>query len=70
MNCICGSMELNCLKNFWLCYAFLDDKVLSIYLSQSLCGLGAVLMALDSNSFMNRLATNGPLGEPRAAPWM
>ena len=64
VNSICGSMEL-----IWLCFACWMTKVSSIYLSQSLGGIGAVLMALDSNLSMNMLATKGLVGEPIATPW-
>ena len=47
-------------------FCLLDEMVSSTCLSQSqsLGGLGAELMALDSISSMNRLATKGIIGEP------
>ena len=47
----------------------LGDKVSCTYLIQSLGVFGAELMALDSNSSMNRLAIRGLMGEPMAASW-
>ena len=43
-------------------------QISSMYLSQILGGLRAVLMALTSKSFMNRLVTKGLVGDPIAAP--
>ena len=45
VNWICGSMELICWRIFWLCSACWITKVSSTSLSQSLGGLGEVLMA-------------------------
>ena len=42
-------------------------KVSSIYLSQSLSGLGTVLMVLDPNSAMNSLATMELMRNPGCA---
>ena len=68
VTCICGSMELMWCKNCWLCSAFWMAKVSSKYLSQSLRGFGGVLMAMDSNPSMNRLATMVLMRDPIAAP--
>ena len=62
LNCICGLMEF--WRNYLLCSACWMTKVSFTYLSHRLCGLGAVLMTLDSNSSMNRLAIRGLMGNP------
>ena len=69
VNCMCGSMELMCCKNCWLCSAYWMTKVSFTYLCQRLGGLVAVLMALDSNCSINRLAMMGLMGEHMASPW-
>ena len=69
VNYICGLMELMCGENCWLCSASWIRNMSSTYLSQRLGGLGAVLMALDSNSSMNRSATIVMMWEPMAVPW-
>ena len=43
VNCMCGSKELVCCKNRWLCSTFQIKKVSSTYLSQSLGGWGVEL---------------------------
>ena len=57
-------MRLMFCKNCWLCSACWMTKVASACLSQSLGGLGAMLMALVSNSSMNRLVMMGLMGSP------
>ena len=59
VNCIFGSTDVMWHKACWLCYACWMKKAPSTYLSQSLGGLGKVVMALDSNSSMNRLHDTG-----------
>ena len=56
--------ELTKVRNCWVCSAFWMTEVLSLYLSQILRGLEAVLMALTSSLPINRLATKGLMGEP------
>ena len=51
VNWICGSMELLGCRNCWLCSACWIMKVSSMYQSQSLGGLGEVLMASDDLGF-------------------
>ena len=60
---------INVLQELLVLFCLLVTKVSSIHLSQSLDGLEAVLMALDSNSSKNRLATMGLIGKPMALPW-
>ena len=69
INWICGSMEVTYRRNYWVCSVCWMTKVSSTYFSYSLGGLGTVLMALDVNYSVNRLATRGLMGEPMAAPW-
>ena len=44
-------------------------KVSSTYLNHNLGRLRALLMVLDSNSYMDRLAVRGQMGDLMAALW-
>ena len=61
-------MELMCCKKWWLGSAFWVTNVSSTYLNHILAGLVAVLMALVSNSPMDKVDTIGMMGDPIAAP--
>ena len=50
------------LKELLAVFCLLMTKMSSTYLTQSLGGLGEVLMALDSTSSMNRLPTKADNG--------
>ena len=68
-NCVLRSIELVWCRNCWLCSACWMTKVSLTYLSQSLGGMGAVLMALYSSPSVNKLATMGIIGETMAVSW-
>ena len=68
VNWMCGSWELICSRNWRLCSAHWMTNVSFMYLSHR-WGWGPELMALTSNSSINRLAMRRLMGEPIAAPW-
>ena len=69
----CGKLDvrvngINVLEELITKFTCWMTKVSSIYLIQSLGVLGTVLVVLDSNSSMNKLAIRGLMGDPKPAP--
>ena len=68
VNYMCGSMELMCCKNCWLCSAFWMTKVSSTYLSHSLGGLESHANGLSFKLFHELVEYNGTDGGTHGYP--
>ena len=68
VNLMLGCMELRCSRKLSLLFFLMMVNVSSTYLFHKVGGVGDVLMAWVSNSSMYKLAINGLIGDPIAAP--
>ena len=68
VNLMLGCIEFRCSSKLSLLFFLMIVNVSSTYLFHKVGGVVDVLMAWISKSSINKLATNGLIGEPMAAP--